>query len=182
MVNEVGDIVRDAVAHVMGEPKASAVRVNVSVPIASDSVVNVPIQVASSHQDDQVTQAAALVTAAVDAIVEKSEQPSTLFAIEDDEPRVLDVIEPDVSVSELTGIECEEVIEATPQVVQNQSSALVFDLGDLVFVQTEPQALEAAQSQPQADKTPSLRRSDLPPVEVATTDSAPLVQVETSNG
>ena len=182
MVNEVGDIVRDAVAHVMGEPKASAVRVNVSVPIASDSVVNVPIQVASSHQDDQVTQAAALVTAAVDAIVEKSEQPSTLFAIEDDEPRVLDVIEPDVSVSELTGIECEEVIEATPQVVQNQSSALVFDLGDLVFVQTEPQALEAAQSQPQADKTPSLRRSDSPPVEVATTDSAPLVQVETSNG
>lgn len=184
MIGEAADIVRDAVAHVMGEPKAEAVQVNVSAAVAPQAA---PAPVAAHNtevmQDDTVAAAAALVTAAVASITSTAAEPSGLFAIEDEdeELRAHDISEPDASLSNvLGGIEHErngEKVQAAVAVVA--ASDANFDLGGLVLVQTDPQALAAA-AQVQPELIPALRRADAPPIVETITDDAPLVQVETA--
>ena len=178
MVSEVGDIVRDAVAHVLGEPRAEAVKVSVFAPIGSETVAEADlVPVVRTSEDEQVLQAAALVQAAVRTLTtEAVEQSTNLFAIDDGMAPQPGKPESDVSGAELMGIEVEDE-PAVVAVVEMPE----LDLGDLILVQTDPQALATAAELPQEAAISARRRADLPTVSVEKMDETPLIQVETAS-
>ena len=178
MIDEAGDKVRNAVAHVFGE--AVEAPVAVAVPAAAapqaeavqiDAAVAAPLLFAI-EADDASAQAAPVVA---------DEQAMVSDAAAQVKQAVAQLLE-QVPVAAVD----EDAVPVAPvAVAQSQPEAAVvvradfagFDLGGVVLVQTRGEALAAAAPQPEAE--PALRRADLPKAVAHAAPDMPLVQVET---
>ncbi|MDO4640362.1 MAG: Rne/Rng family ribonuclease [Neisseria sp.] len=177
MIVEVGDRVRDAVAHVFGEDKAA------------------PVVVALKGFEDDAAAQAPLIITIPEPAAEAPAQETVLFAIENDEATVVAQSSAKVkeAVADIVGtlpVETEESaatpdvlrgIEADEPVVEAKATPTAsepdWDLGGLVLVQTRSEALATVVEQPELPKGP--RRSDVPRVTDSAESNEPLVQVET---
>ena len=77
------------------------------------------------------------------------------------ETAVAEVAEPVEAATETVATQTEAVAEAAPV-----AAVLPEGLGDLIFVETDPQAVAAFAAQPQPEPVAKTRRSDVPKVEV----------------
>lgn len=77
------------------------------------------------------------------------------------ETAVAEVAEPVEAATETVATQTEAVAEAAPVAI-----VLLEGLGDLIFVETDPQAVAAFAAQPQPEPVAKTRRSDVPKVEV----------------
>ena len=77
------------------------------------------------------------------------------------ETAVAEVAEPVETATETVATQTEAVAEAAPV-----AAVLPEGLGDLIFVETDPQAVAAFAAQPQPESVAKTRRSDVPKVEV----------------
>ena len=181
MIDEAGDKVRNAVAHVFGE--AVEAPVAVSVPAAA---VAQPKAVQETVQIDAATP---LLFA-----IEADEAPAQAAPVAADEQVMVSDAAAQVkqAVAQLfeqapvAAVDEEAVPVAPVAVAQSQPAAAVvhadfagFDLGGLVLVQTRVEALAAAAATPQPEAEPALRRADLPKAAADDAPDMPLVQVET---
>ena len=181
MIDEAGDKVRNAVAHVFGE--AVEAPVAVSVPAAA---VAQPEAVQETVQIDAATP---LLFA-----IEADEAPAQAAPVAADEQVMVSDAAAQVkqAVAQLfeqapvAAVDEEAVPVAPVAVAQSQPAAAVvhadfagFDLGGLVLVQTRVEALAAAAATPQPEAEPALRRADLPKAAADDAPDMPLVQVET---
>ena len=176
MIDEAGDKVRNAVAHVFGE--AVEAPVAVAVPAAAapqaeavqiDAAVAAPLLFAI-EADDASAQAAPVVA---------DEQAMVSDAAAQVKQAVAQLLE-QVPVAAVD----EDAVPVAPVAVAQAQAAVAvradftgFDLGGLVLVQTRVEALAAAAPQPEAE--PALRRADLPKAVAHAAPDMPLVQVET---
>ena len=184
MIDEAGDKVRNAVAHVFGEAVEAPVAVSVpAAAVAQPEAVQETVQIDAAtpllfaiEADDVSAQAAPVVA---------DEQSMVSDAAAQVRQAVAQLVE-QVPVAAVD----EGAVPAAPVVVavaQAQSEAAVartdftgFDLGGLVLVQTRVEALAAAAAAPQPEAEPALRRADLPKAAAHAAPDMPLVQVETS--
>ena len=182
MIDEAGDKVRNAVAHVFGE--AVEAPVAVSVPAAA---VAQPEAVQETVQIDAATP---LLFA-----IEADEAPAQAAPVAADEQVMVSDAAAQVkqAVAQLfeqapvAAVDEDAVPVAPVAVAQSQPEAAVvvradfagFDLGGLVLVQTRVEALAAAAAAPQPEAEPALRRADLPKAAADAAPDMPLVQVET---
>ena len=181
MIDEAGDKVRNAVAHVFGE--AVEAPVAVSVPAAA---VAQPEAVQETVQIDAATP---LLFA-----IEADEAPAQAAPVAADEQVMVSDAAAQVkqAVAQLfeqapvAAVDEDAVPVAPVAVAQSQPAAAVvhadfagFDLGGLVLVQTRVEALAAAAATPQPEAEPALRRADLPKAAADDAPDMPLVQVET---
>ena len=182
MIDEAGDKVRNAVAHVFGE--AVEAPVAVSVPAAA---------VAQPEAVPEIAQIEAAVSPLLFAI-EADEAPAHATPVAADEQVMVSDAAAQVkqAVAQLfeqapvAAVDEEAVPVAPVAVAQSQPAAAVvhadfagFDLGGLVLVQTRVEALAAAAATPQPEAEPALRRADLPKAAADDAPDMPLVQVET---
>ena len=182
MIDEAGDKVRNAVAHVFGE--AVEAPVAVSVPAAA---------VAQPEAVPEIAQIEAAVSPLLFAI-EADEAPAHATPVAADEQVMVSDAAAQVkqAVAQLfeqapvAAVDEEAVPVAPVAVAQSQPAAAVvhadfagFDLGGLVLVQTRVEALAAAAAAPQPEAEPALRRADLPKAAADDAPDMPLVQVET---
>ena len=89
------------------------------------------------------------------------------------ETAVAEVAEPVEAVTETVATQTEAVAEKAPV-----AAVLPEGLGDLIFVETDPQAVAAFAAQPQPEPVAKTRRSDVPKVEVEDT-AVEMILVET---
>ena len=89
------------------------------------------------------------------------------------ETAVTEVAEPVEAVTETVATQTEAVAEKAPV-----AAVLPEGLGDLIFVETDPQAVAAFAAQPQPEPVAKTRRSDVPKVEVEDV-AAEMILVET---
>lgn len=89
------------------------------------------------------------------------------------ETAVAEVAEPVEAATETVATQTEAVAEAAPV-----AAVLPEGLGDLIFVETDPQAVAAFAAQPQPESVAKTRRSDVPKVEVEDT-AVEMILVET---
>lgn len=89
------------------------------------------------------------------------------------ETAVAEVAEPVETATETVTAQTEAVAEAAPV-----AAVLPEGLGDLIFVETDPQAVAAFAAQPQPEPVAKTRRSDVPKVEVEDT-AVEMILVET---
>lgn len=182
MIDEAGDKVRNAVAHVFGE--AVEAPVAVSVPAAA---------VAQPEAVPEIAQIEAAVSPLLFAI-EADEAPAHATPVAADEQVMVSDAAAQVkqAVAQLfeqapvAAVDEDAVPVAPVAVAQSQPAAAVvhadfagFDLGGLVLVQTRVEALAAAAATPQPEAEPALRRADLPKAAADDAPDMPLVQVET---
>ena len=172
MIEEVGDRVRSAVAHVLGEAEPEPLTIPIRQAAVAEPVAEavVGIEAADSavlfaidSEDDDIVAANSQRVASAVAHVLAPEAPAPaagealLTPIEDaDEP--------------------EEVQQTAPVPAADVS---VMDLGDLVLVQTSQEALAAASQQVQPELPKGLRRADVPPAETDVVSTEAMVQIET---
>ena len=181
MIDEAGDKVRNAVAHVFGE--AVEAPVAVSVPAAAVAQPEAVPEIA------QIEAATPLLFA-----IEADEAPAHATPVAADEQVMVSDAAAQVkqAVAQLfeqapvAAVDEEAVPVAPVAVAQSQPAAAVvhadfagFDLGGLVLVQTRVEALAAAAATPQPEAEPALRRADLPKAAADDAPDMPLVQVET---
>ena len=180
MIDEAGDKVRNAVAHVFGE--AVEAPVAVSVPAAA---VAQPKAVQETVQIDAATP---LLFA-----IEADEAPAQAAPVAADEQVMVSDAAAQVkqAVAQLfeqapVAAVDEEAVPVAPVAVAQPEAAVAvradfagFDLGGLVLVQTRVEALAAAAATPQPEAEPALRRADLPKAAADDAPDMPLVQVET---
>ena len=180
MIDEAGDKVRNAVAHVFGE--AVEAPVAVSVPAAA---VAQPEAVQETVQIDAATP---LLFA-----IEADEAPAQAAPVAADEQVMVSDAAAQVkqAVAQLfeqapVAAVDEDAVPVAPVAVAQPEAAVAvradfagFDLGGLVLVQTRVEALAAAAAAPQPEAEPALRRADLPKAAADAAPDMPLVQVET---
>ena len=180
MIDEAGDKVRNAVAHVFGE--AVEAPVAVSVPAAA---VAQPEAVQETVQIDAATP---LLFA-----IEADEAPAQAAPVAADEQVMVSDAAAQVkqAVAQLfeqapVAAVDEDAVPVAPVAVAQPEAAVAvradfagFDLGGLVLVQTRVEALAAAAAAPQPEAEPALRRADLPKAAADDAPDMPLVQVET---
>ena len=180
MIDEAGDKVRNAVAHVFGE--AVEAPVAVSVPAAA---VAQPEAVQETVQIDAATP---LLFA-----IEADEAPAQAAPVAADEQVMVSDAAAQVkqAVAQLfeqapVAAVDEDAVPVAPVAVAQPEAAVAvradfagFDLGGLVLVQTRVEALAAAAATPQPEAEPALRRADLPKAAADDAPDMPLVQVET---
>ena len=181
MIDEAGDKVRNAVAHVFGE--AVEAPVAVSVPAAA---------VAQPEAVPEIAQIEAAVSPLLFAI-EADEAPAHATPVAADEQVMVSDAAAQVkqAVAQLfeqapVAAVDEEAVPVAPVAVAQPEAAVAvradfagFDLGGLVLVQTRVEALAAAAAAPQPEAEPALRRADLPKAAADDAPDMPLVQVET---
>ena len=181
MIDEAGDKVRNAVAHVFGE--AVEAPVAVSVPAAA---------VAQPEAVPEIAQIEAAVSPLLFAI-EADEAPAHATPVAADEQVMVSDAAAQVkqAVAQLfeqapVAAVDEDAVPVAPVAVAQPEAAVAvradfagFDLGGLVLVQTRVEALAAAAATPQPEAEPALRRADLPKAAADDAPDMPLVQVET---
>lgn len=172
MLEEAAEKVRAAAAHVLGE-----------VPVAETAeeplVVTIPAPVAPVEAETVAEEPLVITLPAMDEPAESGE--AVLFAIEpedsapaDDETVMIEQGSQHVqaAVSHVLG-------ETAAENTAADHAGLSADLNGLVLVETDPAALQAAQSQPVVPVAPGLRRSDRPQTVEELPVPAEMVQVET---
>ena len=174
-ITDTADKVLFAVAHVLGLNETAETE-NVPLPQEDDHaeplviVVSEP-EVASaepfvfaieSEDEPAVAQAEsadaeqALLASAVSNVKE-----AISAVLSPNETAVAEVAEPVKAATETVATQTEAVAEAAPV-----AAVLPEGLGDLIFVETDPQAVAAFAAQPQPEPVAKTRRSDVPKVEV----------------
>ena len=174
-ITDTADKVLFAVAHVLGLNDTAEAE-NVPLPQEDDHaeplviVVSEP-EVASaepfvfaieSEDEPAVAQAEsadaeqALLASAVSNVKE-----AISAVLSPNETAVAEVAEPVKAATETVATQTEAVAEAAPV-----AAVLPEGLGDLIFVETDPQAVAAFAAQPQPEPVAKTRRSDVPKVEV----------------
>ena len=176
MIDEAGDKVRNAVAHVFGEA--------VEAPVA----VAVPAAAAPQAEAVQIDAAAAAPLLFAIEADDASAQAAPVVAdeqamVSDAAAQVKQAVAQLLEQVPVAAVDEDAVPVAPVAVAQAQAAVAVradftgFDLGGLVLVQTRVEALAAAAPQPEAE--PALRRADLPKAVAHAAPDMPLVQVET---
>ena len=206
MIEEAGDKVRDAVAHVFGERKeapaavpeaiaaAAAEPLTIVVPAVEQEAASAPATLFAIEGDQEnghsaepqseqtvVDDAAANVRAAVALVTgEAAAGPAPAPQAPEAPAAAEEVV--------LTGITAEDepreaAAPAEPAapatVAANRADLSSFDLGGLVLVQTRTEALAEAAARPQPELPQRLRRADAPQAETASANDGPMVQIET---
>lgn len=196
MIEEVGDKVRNAVAHVLGGVEEQPVAVSVPMPVdmvapQADESVDKPVTIVLPAVTDEADNVAVeLFAIEDDIVVETEENLPEQTVVHEAATRVKE------AVAQLVGIEAEDD-EKPSEIVEQQSAKEVSghvlteavlhevaaepaDLGGLILVQTSIEALEAARHIPIVELPKGLRRSDLPKTMEAMHEDQPLIQVETN--
>ena len=174
-ITDTADKVLFAVAHVLGLNETAETE-NVPLPQEDDHaeplviVVSEP-EVASAEpfvfaiesedepavaQTEGVDAEQALLASAVSNVKE-----AISAVLSPNETAVAEVAEPVEAATETVATQTETVAEAAPV-----AAVLPEGLGDLIFVETDPQAVAAFAAQPQPEPVAKTRRSDVPKVEV----------------
>ncbi|WP_295696841.1 Rne/Rng family ribonuclease [uncultured Neisseria sp.] len=174
-ITDTADKVLFAVAHVLGLNETAETE-NVPLPQEDDHaeplviVVSEP-EVASAEpfvfaiesedepavaQTESADAEQALLASAVSNVKE-----AISAVLSPNETAVTEVAEPVETATETVATQTEAVAEAAPV-----AAVLPEGLGDLIFVETDPQAVAAFAAQPQPEPVAKTRRSDVPKVEV----------------
>ena len=174
-ITDTADKVLFAVAHVLGLNETVEAE-NVPLPQEDDHaeplviVVSEP-EVASAEpfvfaiesedepavaQTESADAEQALLTSAVNNVKE-----AIAAVLSPNETAVAEVAEPVETATETVATQTEAVAETAPV-----AAVLPEGLGDLIFVETDPQAVAAFAAQPQPEPVAKTRRSDVPKVEV----------------
>lgn len=174
-ITDTADKVLFAVAHVLGLNETVEAE-NVPLPQEDDHaeplviVVSEP-EVASAEpfvfaiesedepavaQTESADAEQALLTSAVNNVKE-----AISAVLSPNETAVAEVAEPVETATETVATQTEAVAETAPVAIVVPES-----LGDLIFVETDPQAVAAFAAQPQPEPVAKTRRSDVPKVEV----------------
>lgn len=174
-ITDTADKVLFAVAHVLGLNETAETE-NVPLPHEDDHaeplviVVSEP-EVASAEpfvfaiesedepavaQTESADAEQALLASAVSNVKE-----AISAVLSPNETAVTEVAEPVEAVTETVATQTEAVAEKAPV-----AAVLPEGLGDLIFVETDPQAVAAFAAQPQPEPVAKTRRSDVPKVEV----------------
>lgn len=174
-ITDTADKVLFAVAHVLGLNETAETE-NVPLPQEDDHaeplviVVSEP-EVASAEpfvfaiesedepavaQTESADAEQALLASAVSNVKE-----AISAVLSPNETAVAEVAEPVEAATETVATQTETVAEAAPV-----AAVLPEGLGDLIFVETDPQAVAAFAAQPQPEPVAKTRRSDVPKVEV----------------
>lgn len=174
-ITDTADKVLFAVAHVLGLNETAETE-NVPLPQEDDHaeplviVVSEP-EVASAEpfvfaiesEDEpaiaQTESADAEQTLLASAVSNVKEAISAVLS--PNETAVAEVAEPFETATETVATQTEAVAEKAPV-----AAVLPEGLGDLIFVETDPQAVAAFAAQPQPEPVAKIRRSDVPKVEV----------------
>ena len=174
MIEEVGDRVRSAVAHVLGEAEPEPLTIPVrqvalAEPVAEEVVVGIeaagnPVLFAIDSADDDIVIANSqrVESAVAHVLAPEASAPAASEAL----------LMPIGDVDESDEMSPTEPPVAAPVLSEP-------DLGDLVLVQTNPEALAAASKQVQPELPKGLRRADVPPVVADEVPTEAMVQVET---
>ena len=174
-ITDTADKVLFAVAHVLGLNETAETE-NVPLPQEDDHaeplviVVSEP-EVASaepfvfaieSEDEPAVAQTeSADVEQALLASAVSNVEEAISAVLSPNETAVAEVAEPVEAATETVATQTEAVAEAAPVAI-----VLPEGLGDLIFVETDPQAVAAFAAQPQPEPVAKTRRSDVPKVEV----------------
>lgn len=189
-IHDTADKVRFAVAHVFGEPIAQTpVTVEIPVETAAEEplvvVIPDPIEAAAvtfaaenempeaetigvkESTDDEramIDSAVSKVTAAVNAVfaIETADEFLTVNAVSADQEVQAVTVKEDELTAGKASKEVETVV--TEQVAAVKAADEMPPLGDLVFVETNPDAVAALAAQAQPKKEYGLRRADVPKV------------------
>ena len=159
MIEEIGDRVRLAVAHVMGEALPEPVAVQIVESVVPD------MQVLSEVEVQSEPTLFALEGSESTAVVEEGVEKAVSAELADDAVPV------QIESAEMA-------MDTVPTAVQKDSLP---DLGGLVLVQTSQSALQAAVAYEPPQIVKGLRRSEVKTVQEETLLSGPLEQVETRN-
>ena len=194
MIGEAADKVRLAVAHVFGEPtdlqtQDAPLVITIPAPFDDAPMESAPVQsVESSPVVPDINELAAVVTLAVQKTLAHATPPAA-----SPEAQLIDEAASKVrlAVAQVMGdaattssTATAKPIEAETPTVEKASpppmATAKLDLGDLILVQTCPEALAAAAVLPQPALSHGLRRADVPKVAEEAVAAAPLIQVETT--
>lgn len=177
MIAEAGDKVRAAVAHVLGE-------VPMDESPEEPLVVTIPAPAASIEPLVETEAPLVITLPAMDDSAEHND--AVLFAIESDDDTEVKTVSEEAMVSDsadrvqaaishiLGETTNSDTLAATEEIV-----AEPLDLNGLVLVETDPAALQAAQSRPVEPPVYGLRRTDRPQVTEALPEPTEMIQVET---
>ena len=174
-ITDTADKVLFAVAHVLGLNETAETE-NVPLPQEDDHAEPLVIMVsepevasaepfvfAIESEDEpavaQTESADAEQTLLASAVSNVKEAISAVLS--PNETAVAEVAEPVEAATETVATQTEAVAEAAPV-----AAVLPEGLGDLIFVETDPQAVAAFAAQPQPEPVSKTRRSDVPKVEV----------------
>ncbi|MDO1510013.1 MULTISPECIES: Rne/Rng family ribonuclease [unclassified Neisseria] len=189
-IEEAGNKVRFAVAHIFGEEIETPVSIPVAAPLADTFITksedNVPLVVVVPQDEHEP---APLLFAIEDdhddtlPVASHAEQDFVIQPIDNVEQAVAGVVgappfESVIPAEPDTAATVAEIVE-TAEVAPLQPAVDSLDLGGLILVQTRTEALEAALSQAQPEAVNGLRRSDVPKTVEADISDAPMVQIET---
>ncbi|UOO82249.1 Rne/Rng family ribonuclease [Uruburuella testudinis] len=194
MIEEVGDKVRNAVAHVFGESEEAPVAVAVAAPLSEPEheVVQIPATgevqeaVLFGIEDDVETEGK--IAQATDAQAEQMMVDSAAGKVREAVAQFIAADTPEALADAAAHDEVGTAENAEGPVLEVEATAAespaaeVYgspDLGSLVQVQTRAEAVAEAANRIQPEPAAGLRRADLP--KVVETDAAdePMVQVET---
>ena len=181
MIDEAGDKVRNAVAHVFGEAVEAPVAVSVpAAAVAQPEAVQETVQIDAAtpllfaiEADEAPAQAAPVAADEQVMVSDAAAQVKQAVAQLFEQASVAAVDEDAVPVAPVA------VAQSQPEAVAVRADFAGFDLGGLVLVQTRVEALAAAAAAPQPEAEPALRRADLPKAAIDAAPDMPLVQVET---
>lgn len=200
MIEEAGDKVRNAVAHVLGEQVEAPVAVPVAAAdIAPEAIAPVVETVVSAnasaelfgietdHESGNTAVSQTDEQAVVDTATENVRAAVALVtgeAVAETETAVASegVTESAEPVQQAAVVEAAKVEETAPvqAVAQARADLSTFDLGGLVLVQTRAEAVAEAATRIQPELPQGPRRADMPKAEAAAVSDEPLVQVETA--
>ncbi len=197
MIEEAGDKVRSAVAHVFGEPAQAPLAVAAHIETESAEPLTVVLPAVEQNVADEPTGLFAIETEQENGHAETA--TADVVAQADIEQTVVDSAADNVraAVALVTGeavqadaaetvaaVETETVAEAETMVEAEAAAPIRvdldnFDLGGLVLVQTSAEALAEAATHAQPELPQGPRRADMPKSEAAAVSDEPMVQVET---
>ncbi len=190
-IEETGNKVRFAVAHIFGKEIETPVSIPVAAPLADTSIVeskdDAPLVVVVPQQDEN--EPTPLLFAIEDdlddtlPVASHTEQDFVIQAIDNVEQAVAEIVgvPPFESVvpSKPETVTTVAAIVETAEVTPLQPAVDNLDLGGLILVQTRAEALKAAVSQIQPETVNGLRRSDVPKAVETDISDLPMVQIET---
>ena len=174
-ITDTADKVLFAVAHVLGLNETAETE---NVPLPQEDVHAEPLVIVVSEPEVASAEPFVFAIESEDepavAQTESADAEQTLLAsavsnvkeaisavLSPNETAVAEVAEPVEAVTETVATQTEAVAEKAPV-----ATVLPEGLGDLIFVETDPQAVAAFAAQPQPEPVAKTRRSDVPKVEV----------------
>ncbi|MDO5638342.1 MAG: Rne/Rng family ribonuclease [Neisseria sp.] len=197
MIEEAGDKVRDAVAHVFGERAPATIATETAV--ANNEPLTVVLPAIEPEADSAVAGLFAIesepesqVAVGGGAADEAQSEQAVVSSAADNVRAAVALVTGDAAAPAEQAVAAEadeataetavaaEPVAATPAASPARADLNSFDLGGLVLVQTRAEAVAEAAQRVQPDLPQGPRRADVSKVETAAVSDEPLVQVETA--